>query len=319
MRWLVWCPIRFSSSASCRTLLHVQRSGDSGSPRSVGSTNLSRSLTSVASFSTVRLRPPPGFRIRPAADLSRSFNSCAPTRIARRDTPVALETIEAPPRPIASASAAATQRRSFSFSIPSSSLNRLPIVSTSAIPHKIHPDPQLCNSYFVTIPYLRRKLPTRPGTLHQLGMAPGDPRDGGPYPLPFRLHPLVWGNQPPLDRGVAARGAVGRDRGMVQGGRGPLSEHRFHRRGERAAARSARRRRRRRLHPGAGRFRGDGMGLGDQPPGGSPSTSPPAASPSKATPRSAPSCSLRRASSASPAPSPARRSAIASPSTAEAG
>ena len=27
--------------------------------------------------------------------------------------------------------------------------------------------------------------------------APGDPRDGSPYPLPFRLHTLVWGNQQP--------------------------------------------------------------------------------------------------------------------------
>ncbi len=27
--------------------------------------------------------------------------------------------------------------------------------------------------------------------------APGDPRDGTPYPLPFRMHNLVWGNQQP--------------------------------------------------------------------------------------------------------------------------
>jgi endo-1,4-beta-xylanase len=27
--------------------------------------------------------------------------------------------------------------------------------------------------------------------------APGDPRDGSPHPLPFRLHTLVWGNQQP--------------------------------------------------------------------------------------------------------------------------
>jgi endo-1,4-beta-xylanase len=27
--------------------------------------------------------------------------------------------------------------------------------------------------------------------------APGDPRDGTPYPLPFRLHTLIWGNQQP--------------------------------------------------------------------------------------------------------------------------
>jgi len=33
MRWLVWCPVRLSSAASCRTLLQVHRSGDSGSPR----------------------------------------------------------------------------------------------------------------------------------------------------------------------------------------------------------------------------------------------------------------------------------------------
>jgi len=42
----------------------VQRSGDSGSPGAVGSTNASKSRRSVGSVTVARLRPPPARRLR---------------------------------------------------------------------------------------------------------------------------------------------------------------------------------------------------------------------------------------------------------------
>ena len=45
--------------------LSVHRSGDSGSPRLVGSTSLSRSSRNMGSSTTADLRPPPGRRTRP--------------------------------------------------------------------------------------------------------------------------------------------------------------------------------------------------------------------------------------------------------------
>src|SRR5665647_2362252 len=60
---LTLCPIFWSSLAKFRRLLQVQSKGDSGSPRLVGSTSVSRSDKSVGSLSTLFLRPPPGTRI----------------------------------------------------------------------------------------------------------------------------------------------------------------------------------------------------------------------------------------------------------------
>ena len=60
-------PCRVSSVARCRSDLVVHRSGDSGSPRSSGSTNASNAGTSPASISPALLRPPappPGPAIR---------------------------------------------------------------------------------------------------------------------------------------------------------------------------------------------------------------------------------------------------------------
>jgi hypothetical protein len=85
---------RPNSWASLRTLLQLQRSGDSGSPRLSGSINRSKSLTSVASCSTVRLRPPPGLRIAPpegtGACLNRRCRAPGHSRGTRdnRNTPV---------------------------------------------------------------------------------------------------------------------------------------------------------------------------------------------------------------------------------------
>jgi hypothetical protein len=64
-RWRVACPLRFSSSARLRMLLHVPLRGDSGSPRVTGSITRSRSPGRVVSVSTAFLRPPPGRRRRP--------------------------------------------------------------------------------------------------------------------------------------------------------------------------------------------------------------------------------------------------------------
>src|SRR3972149_6028783 len=57
--WLTACPWRCPSAASLRTLFVVQRRGDSGSPRLVGSISASRSARNVRARSTARGRPPP--------------------------------------------------------------------------------------------------------------------------------------------------------------------------------------------------------------------------------------------------------------------
>ena len=72
----------FSSSASLRTLLDVQRNGDSGSPLVTSSISPSKSLRSVLSRSIARFRPPPTLRTRTLEvfealiDISRSRSCC---------------------------------------------------------------------------------------------------------------------------------------------------------------------------------------------------------------------------------------------------
>ena len=68
-----------------------------GSPRLSGSTNCSRSCNKVASWVTVRLRPPPGRRIRMAVAASGAASSLRPLAMACRETPVARATAEMPP------------------------------------------------------------------------------------------------------------------------------------------------------------------------------------------------------------------------------
>ena len=112
--WLTWCPCRRNSSASLRTLLQVERSADSGSPRVNGSTRFSKSRSSAGSFTKLFFRPPPFLRHR----VSRVGDTCGlrrnseiPTRMARGDTPLARATSAIPPWPIAWLSAAAHSRR----------------------------------------------------------------------------------------------------------------------------------------------------------------------------------------------------------------
>ena len=85
------------------------------------------------------LRPPPGRRTRPSGvDETACFNSAIPFRINGRDTPVAVETAEIPPRPMAALSAATSSRRDRSSSLAARALNRNLIPARSAIPLSIH-------------------------------------------------------------------------------------------------------------------------------------------------------------------------------------
>ena len=99
-----------SSSANDRVLLHVQRSGHIGSPRTVGSSNASSASESSGSLSSCDKRPPPGFLWRPASKSSGATSSATPLRIVLSDRPVARETADTPPHPIERASIAAHRR-----------------------------------------------------------------------------------------------------------------------------------------------------------------------------------------------------------------
>jgi hypothetical protein len=125
--------------------LHVQRSGDIGSPLLVGSTSASRSASKLASMSTNRLRPPPGARTRLGASaavnggvaalllalaLTADSISAKPAYTVVRDSPATLATTLTPPRPRLRASAAAHNRSVASFSRWDSALN---FASTSGV------------------------------------------------------------------------------------------------------------------------------------------------------------------------------------------
>src|SRR5260370_27197873 len=73
---LTWWPCACSACASRRTLLQVHRNGDSGSPRVVGSTNASRSGSSVGSLQIAGFPPAPAPPIR--SDRSSSSHSLPP-------------------------------------------------------------------------------------------------------------------------------------------------------------------------------------------------------------------------------------------------
>ena len=75
--WLTGCVCRANSSANVRVLLIVHRSGDSGSPREVGSTKPSSAGSNCGSFRIARRRPPPGRRMRSAA--ARPFRVAGPS------------------------------------------------------------------------------------------------------------------------------------------------------------------------------------------------------------------------------------------------
>jgi hypothetical protein len=110
-RW----PFAAKAAANCDRLLQVQRSGDIGSPRALGSTSASKSARRVASFFTSGLHPPPRRRTRPTSSVSALANSFRPRPIVLAAMPVAADTAAMPPYPAARASLAAHKRRSRSL------------------------------------------------------------------------------------------------------------------------------------------------------------------------------------------------------------
>src|SRR5713226_9640992 len=139
-----------SSLASLRTLLLVQRSGDCGSPRVTGSTSRSRSSLKPGSLLTLLLRPPPFLRIRPSPTLAPCCSSLIPWLMTGRESPVARETIETPPHPIASASLAASSRRVRSFSSVATRSYRCLTSSSLFMSHRLPYPPSLCQCYSLT-------------------------------------------------------------------------------------------------------------------------------------------------------------------------
>jgi hypothetical protein len=89
-------PCAVSSAASVRVDLTVHRKGDSGSPRSSGSTSASSAGTSPGSVSAAGLRPPPGCRTRPSGSAPAS-SSATPADTVPSRTPAARATSRTPP------------------------------------------------------------------------------------------------------------------------------------------------------------------------------------------------------------------------------
>jgi hypothetical protein len=103
----------------------VQRNGDIGSPRASGETRSSSSITRPGCSSTRCRRPAPGARTRPAVGTTPFSISLRPSITVLRLNPDASVTQVVPPRPKASATAPATNRRCRSSKTgPTSSKNR---------------------------------------------------------------------------------------------------------------------------------------------------------------------------------------------------
>ncbi len=98
-------------------LLHVQRNGDSGSPRVSGIDKLFERCLDAGLRLLDRWRPAPGPRTRPLS-LTPASISRRPLRIVARARPVADDTNASPPYPIARDSVAAQSRRARSSSTP---------------------------------------------------------------------------------------------------------------------------------------------------------------------------------------------------------
>jgi hypothetical protein len=98
---LIGCPCCVNSVVRRFVLLHVQRSGDCGSPRVFGSTNRSNASIRSESLSANCLRPPPTPRKRDSIALpaSRILSSATPLRIVCCVMPVAWHAAVTPPPP----------------------------------------------------------------------------------------------------------------------------------------------------------------------------------------------------------------------------
>src|SRR5260221_9676933 len=132
------------SLASARVLLHVQRRGDSGSPRLLGSTSESRAATSSRSWFSRLGRPPPRRRTRTSPSVSAPRrNSLRPARTVLIASPVASATAATPPWPNAPASAPAhsLRCRSSSAGLSNTYLRRIASRSifTATVDHKLIP------------------------------------------------------------------------------------------------------------------------------------------------------------------------------------
>jgi hypothetical protein len=94
--WLISCRRPVNSRASVRVLLHVQRKGDSGSPRLKGSTSASNTPGNRGSRTAKLHRPPPGRRTR-SSGKGGSASSPIPLVMVTRDSPQARLTKDTPP------------------------------------------------------------------------------------------------------------------------------------------------------------------------------------------------------------------------------
>src|SRR4051795_1479516 len=143
--WLIRWPRAASSLASRRRLLQVQRSGDIGSPRSLGATSASRSSSRAASVATSGLRPPPGRRTRSASSRAAVASSFKPRPIVLTAMPVARDTAAIPPYPAVRASVAANSRRRRSSRWGNSKVKRARMPVGSIIPTRygIAPRPRI--------------------------------------------------------------------------------------------------------------------------------------------------------------------------------
>ena len=128
---LTFQPVLDSAAASFARLLHVQRNGDSGSPRVTGSTSFSSACLMAGWDCSMPGRPAPGWRIRPRSATPDS-SSLRPLRIVGRDKPVASETRASPPYPMARHSVAAHIRRPRSSRYASTAAHLSTIVASSS-------------------------------------------------------------------------------------------------------------------------------------------------------------------------------------------
>ena len=92
--------------------------------------------------------------MRPGGWTPVSLSSAMPLRMTCREMPVARETAETPPRPIAALSDAATSRRDRSSRTPRTAAKRRVIAATSIILSRIGQTTMIWKCYFITSPKL---------------------------------------------------------------------------------------------------------------------------------------------------------------------
>ena len=91
------CPFSANALTSFRRLSDVHNKDCMGSPRVEGSTSAFRSLSGLGSSMTLRLRPPPGLRMRPAGADTPARMSAIPRLIVERAKPLIRDSALTPP------------------------------------------------------------------------------------------------------------------------------------------------------------------------------------------------------------------------------